>query len=92
MEAFRVVKAATAKVATVLAYPTATTRMDYEPTHFVDIANQMATKSEALSHFQTGGANRLEVTSEMAQAYARYSDRHERFPQVEAFEVVQGAV
>ena len=92
MEAFRVAKAATAKVATVLAYQTATTRIDYQPTHFVDITDQMATKSEALAHFQTGGGNRLDLTPEMAQAYARYWGRHERFSQVEAFEVVQGAV
>ena len=53
----------------------------------------MATKSEALPHFQTGGGgDRLDLTPKMAQAYTRYWDRHGRFAQVEAFEVVQGEI
>jgi len=92
MEAFRVAKAATAKITTVRAYQTATTRVDYQPTHFVDVTDQMVTKVEVLSHFQMTSGARLDLTPEMAQASARYWGRHERFTQVEAFEVMQGAV
>jgi hypothetical protein len=90
MEAFRVAKAATTEVPTVLSYETATTGLDYHPTHFVEVAYQMAMKSEALEHFQAGTTQRPESTPEMAQAYARYWGRRERFALVEAFEVIQG--
>ncbi len=92
MDAFRVAKAATADVATVLAYQTATTRIDYHPTHFVDVADQMPTKLEALSHFQSAKTGREDLRPEMAHAYAHYWGRHLRFTQVEAFEVIQGNV
>jgi len=91
-EAFRVATSATAAVATVLAYQTATSRIAYQPTHFVDITDQMATKLEALSHFEMASKGRLDLTPEMAQAYARYWGRHERFIPVEALEVLRGAV
>ncbi len=92
MDAFRVAKTATADVATVLAYQTATTHIDYRPTHFVDVTDQMATKLEALSHFQSTKSGRLDLRPEMAHAYAHYWGRHLRFTQVEAFEVIQGSV
>jgi hypothetical protein len=52
----------------------------------------MATKLEALSHFEMASKGRLDLTPEMAQAYARYWGRHERFIPVEALEVLRGAV
>ena len=42
MEAFRVAKAANAEATTGLSYETATTGLDYHPTHFVEVADQMA--------------------------------------------------
>jgi hypothetical protein len=90
MEAFRVAKAANAEATTGLSYETATTGLDYHPTHFVEVADQMAMKSEALEHFQAGTSQRPELTPEMAQAYARYWGRRECFALAEAFEVIQG--
>ena len=92
MDAFRVAKAATGDVPMVLAYQTATTRIDYHPTHFVDVSDQMDTKLAALSHFEPAYAGRPDLRPEMARAYARYWGRHLRFSQVEAFEVIQGSV
>ena len=92
MDAFRVARAATGDVATVLAYQTATTRIDYHPTHFVDITDQMDTKLEALSHFQSANSVRPDLRPELAHAYAHYWGRHVRFKEVEAFEVIQGSV
>ncbi len=92
MDAFRVSKGATADVATVLAYQTATTRMEYHPKHFIDVTDQMATKLEALSHFQSASGGRVDLRPEIARAYAHYWGRHRRFRQVEAFEVLQGNV
>ena len=92
MDAFRVVTGVTADVATVLAYQTATTRMDYLPKHFIDVTDQMATKLDALSHFQSASRGRVDLRPEIARAYAYYWGRHRRFRQVEAFEVIQGSV
>jgi CheY-like chemotaxis protein/LmbE family N-acetylglucosaminyl deacetylase len=92
MDAFRVAKAATGDVPTVLAYQTATTRIAYHPTHFVDVGDHMDTKLAALSHFEPAYAGRPDLRPEMARAYAHYWGRHLRFSQVEAFEVIQGSV
>jgi hypothetical protein len=78
MDAFRVSTGATADVATVLAYQTATTRMEYHPKHFIDVTDQMATKLEALSHFQSASGGRVDLRPEIARAYAHYWGRHRR--------------
>ena len=91
MEAFRVAKAATASVETVLCYQTATTAMTFKPTHFVDVARQMVLKMEALA-FHTTAADRLDLAPQMAQAYARYWGRYRDFTEVEAFEIIKGSV
>ena len=88
MEASRAARAATSSIETVYGYQTATTGLDFRPTRFVDIAEQMVLKMEALSNFR--GAGRLDLTPKMAQAYARYWGRYEGFSEVEAFEIIKG--
>ena len=90
MEAFRVAQAVTSSIETVYSYQTATTGLDFRPTRFVDIADQMILKMEALATFV--GAGRLDLTPRMAQAYSRYWGRYQRFTEVEAFEVIKGKV
>ncbi len=89
-EAFRIAKGATAGVATVLGYQTATTGFDFRPRKFRDVSEVLMEKMEALTAYQEAGLNRLDLAPRMAQAYARYWGRTQRFTEVEAFEVVQG--
>jgi two-component system, NtrC family, response regulator HydG len=90
IETFRIAKAATDDVPTVLGYQTATTGVDFKPTRFEDIAGEMVLKLEALRAYQTAGAGRLDLSPRMAEAYARYWGRFDRFGEVEAFEVIRG--
>jgi len=92
MEAFRVAQAASPSVETILGYQTATTGLDFKPTHFVEIGRQMALKMEALATFGAVGSGRMDLTPAMAQAYARYWGRYRRFMEVEAFEVIKGKI
>lgn len=87
-ETFRIARAATAGVATVLAYQTATTGLEFRPCRFQEIGDVLVDKMEALTAYQEVGLNRLDLAPRMAQAYARYWGRLERFTEVEAFEVV----
>lgn len=69
-------------------YQTATSGLDFRPTHFVDIAEQMPTKLKALSAFKDSG--RKDLTAEMAHTYAHYWGRYHEFSEVEAFEIIKG--
>lgn len=89
-EAFRIAKAAAKDVPTVLAYQTATTSMGFRPSRFEEIGDAMMLKMEALAAYQEVGVKRPDLTPRMAQAYARYWGRFQRFTEVEAFEVVTG--
>jgi CheY-like chemotaxis protein len=88
MEAFGVSQSFSVAVDTVLVYQTATSGLDFRPTHFVDIAEQMPTKLKALSAFKDSG--RKDLTAEMAHAYAHYWGRYHEFSEVEAFEIIKG--
>jgi hypothetical protein len=88
-ETFRIARAATAAVPTVLAYQTATTGQEFRPARFRDVADVLVDKMEALTAYQEVGLNRLDLAPRMAQAYARYWGRLEKFGEVEAFEVVR---
>ncbi len=92
MEAFRVGQSAAGPVATVLGYQTGTTGLDFRPTHFVDVAEQMAVKTDALELFSAAKSGRLDLTPDMAKAYARYWGRMKQYTEVEAFEVIKGKV
>lgn len=83
-------KAAAAEVETVLGYETATTGLDFVPSQFVDVRQQMVMKLEALSAYQSVGAPRVDLRPRMAQAYARYWGRYMEFGEVEAFEQMRG--
>ena len=87
-EAARVAKEATVEVATVLAYETATTGLDFSPSWFNDVRAEMVAKLEALAAYQAVGATRVDLRPRMAQAYARYWGRFKDFTEVEAFERV----
>lgn len=89
-EAASVTKEATQEVATVLAYETATTGLDFTPTRFNDVRAEMVLKMEALAAYQAVGATRVDLRPRMAQAYARYWGRFRDFTEVEAFELVRG--
>jgi CheY-like chemotaxis protein len=89
-EAFRIVKAATGTVPSVLAYQTATSGLDFRPSRFEDVSEQIIDKMEALTAYMDAGANRLDLAPRMAQAYARYWGRLHRFAEVEPFEVIRG--
>jgi CheY-like chemotaxis protein len=89
-EAFRIVKAATGTVPSVLAYQTATSGLDFRPSRFEDVSEQIIDKMEALTAYMDSGANRLDLAPRMAQAYARYWGRLHRFVEVEPFEVIRG--
>lgn len=89
-EAFRIAKAAFQSLPLVLSYQTATTGMDFKPTRMEDVADQMMDKMEALTAYQGAAVNRMDLAPRLAQAYARYWGRLERFGEVEAFEVVRG--
>jgi DNA-binding response OmpR family regulator len=87
-EAFRIAKMLVGKVPAVLAYQTVTTGLDFRPSRFEDVAEQMVQKMEALAAYQEVGASRLDLAPRLAQAFARYWGRFERFGEVEAFEVL----
>lgn len=90
-EAFRLASLLMDEVPEVLSYQTATTGMDFKPSRFEDVAEQMVQKMEALAAYQAAGASRLDLAPRMAQAFARYWGRFDRFGEVEAFEVFKGA-
>lgn len=87
-EAFRIGKMAAAQIPSVLGYQTATTGLDFRPGRFTDVGAVMVEKMEALAAYQSTGLNRLDLAPRLAQAYARYWGRFERFGEVEAFELV----
>ncbi len=88
-EAFRIARAATAGVPVVLAYQTATTGHEFRPSRFQDVADVLVDKMEALTCYADAGLQRLDLSPRMAQAYARYWGRLQRFSEVEAFELVR---
>jgi CheY-like chemotaxis protein len=90
-EAFRVTKACTGTVPILMGYQTATTGHDFRPNRFEDVGLQLPVKMEALSAYRAAGLYRPDLSPRMAQAYARYWGRFERFGEVEAFEVVRGS-
>lgn len=87
-EAFRIGKLTTGQVATVLGYQTATTGLDFRPSRFQEVGDVMVEKMEALTAYHEVGLHRLDLAPRLAQAYARYWGRLERFTEVEAFETV----
>lgn len=89
-EAFRIAKAAFASIPTLLGYQTATTGLEFRPNRREDVAEQMMEKMEALTEYQGTTVSRMDLAPRLAQAYARYWGRYERFGEVEAFEVVRG--
>lgn len=89
-EAFRITKACTTTVPRVLGYQTATTGLDFRPTLFEDVSDVLMDKMELLTSYQAAGAHRQDLAPRLAQAYARYWGRLERFSEVEAFEVIRG--
>lgn len=89
-EAFRIAKACTTTVPRVLGYQTATTGVDFRPTFFQDVGEVLVDKMEALTCYQEAGLPRPDLSPRMAQAYARYWGRLERFTEVEPFEVIRG--
>lgn len=89
-EAFRIAKAASGNVPVVLGYQTATTGLDFRPVRYVDIAHEMMLKMEALAAYQEAGVGRLDLGPRLAQAYARYWGRFNKFTDVEAFEILKG--
>jgi len=89
-ETFRIVRAAAAGVATVLAYQTATTGHEFRPSRFEDVGEVLVDKMEALTCFSDAGLQRLDLSPRMAQTYARYWGRLQQFTEVEAFELVRG--
>ncbi len=91
-EAAEMVRAATQEIETVLAYETATTGLEFTPSHFTDVRAEMVLKMEALAAYQAVGAPRVDLRPRMAQAYARYWGRFRDFTEVEAFELIRGNV
>lgn len=88
-EAFRIAKAAATKVPLVLGYQTCTTGIDFRPGRYVDISDEMMAKMEALAAYHEAGAGRMDLAPRMAQAYARYWGRLNKFTEVEAFEILK---
>ncbi|MDA0329310.1 MAG: response regulator [Gemmatimonadetes bacterium] len=88
-EASQIGRTAAAEVPTVFGYETATTGLEFTPSHFVDVRVQMVMKMEALAAYQSVGAARVDLRPRMAQAYARYWGRFRDFTEVEAFEQVR---
>lgn len=87
-EASSMGRAAAEEVERVFGYETATTGLDFTPSHFVDVRSQMVMKMEALAAYQSVGAARVDLRPRMAQAYARYWGRFRDFNEVEAFEQI----
>jgi CheY-like chemotaxis protein len=90
-EAFGASRVLLEKVPSVLAYQTVTTTLEFKPDRFEDIRDQMARKMQALAAYQAAGAARLDLAPGLAQAFARYWGRFERFGEVEPFEVLMHA-
>lgn len=90
-EASQICRKAAAEVDEVFGYETATTGLDFTPSHFVDVRAQMVMKLEALAAYQSMGASRVDLRPRMAQAYARYWGRFQDFTEVEAFEQINKA-
>jgi len=88
-EAFRIARAATAGVPSVMAYQTATTGHEFRPSRFQDVGDVLVDKMEALTCYADAGLQRLDLSPRMAQAYARYWGRLQRFTEVEAFELLR---
>jgi len=88
-EAFRIARAAAAGVPSVLAYQTATTGHEFRPARFEDVSDVLVDKMEALTCYTDAGLQRLDLSPRIAQAYARYWGRLQRFTEVEAFELVR---
>jgi len=88
-EAFRMGKGAAAPVPALYGYQTATTGMAFHPTHFEDIGDVIMEKMEALTAFEEAGHRRPDFAPRMAQAYARYWGRLQRFTEVEPFEIIR---
>jgi CheY-like chemotaxis protein len=80
---------AAAEIPQILGYETATTGLDFTPSHFSDVRSQMVMKMEALAAYQSVGAPRVDLRPRMAQAYARYWGRFREFGEVEAFQEVR---
>ena len=91
-EAAEMVREASQEVETVLAYETATTGLEFTPSHFNDVRAEMVLKMEALAAYQAVGAPRVDLRPRMAQAYARYWGRFRDFTEVEAFELIRGSI
>ena len=91
MEASRIAITAAPEVELIYGYQTATTGMDFVPTHFVDIGSQIIVKSEAVGVFQSLGTGRSDLRPKLVQAYATYWGRFQQFEEVEAFEVIRGS-
>jgi CheY-like chemotaxis protein/LmbE family N-acetylglucosaminyl deacetylase len=87
--AFELCLKAGAEVRQLLGYETATTGLDFSPSHFSDVRSQMVVKMEALAAYQSVGAPRVDLRPRMAQAYARYWGRFRDFSEVEAFQEVR---
>ncbi len=83
--------AAASEIEQVMGYETATTGLEFTPSHFSDVRSQMVMKMEALAAYQSVGAPRVDLRPRMAQAYARYWGRFRDFSEVEAFEEVNRA-
>lgn len=77
------------EVGQLFGYETATTGLDFTPSHFSDVRSQMVLKMEALAAYQSVGAPRVDLRPRMAQAYARYWGRFRDFTEVEAFQEVR---
>lgn len=88
-EASVIGRAVSIEVENVFGYETATTGLEFTPSHFVDVRAQMVMKMEALAAYQSVGAPRVDLRPRMAQAYARYWGRFRDFTEVEAFEQVR---
>jgi LmbE family N-acetylglucosaminyl deacetylase len=89
-EASAIGDAATVEIGAVFGYETASTGLDFLPSHFVDVRAQMVMKMEALAAYQSVGAARVDLRPRMAQAYARYWGRFRDFTEVEAFQLIRG--
>lgn len=89
-EAFRIARAVAGDVPALLGYQTATTGLDFRPGRFRDVTDTLMDKLEALTAYQAPGLHRPDLAPRLAQAYARYWGRLDRFLEVEAFEVVRG--
>jgi DNA-binding response OmpR family regulator len=84
--ASRLGRYAAGETSRVFGYETATSHLDFRPSHFTDVRGEMVTKMEALAAYQAAGAPRVDLRPQMAQAYARYWGRLRDFTEVEAFQ------